>query len=85
MAQFRAIIRGQRGEASRLGSKKSGIQATINGWHCGVRVSATHDEKTGEDRFIVSVTGGSNGASPSSLVFTATDKGVSIAQAHRSH
>lgn len=85
MAQFRAIIRGQRGEASRLGSKKGGIIATVNGWNNGVTVVGTHDEKTGEDRFVVSVNGGSNGASPESMVFIATSKGVNISQAHRQH
>lgn len=39
MARFRATIRGQRGQASRLGSAASGIVANINGWNsqCGER------------------------------------------------
>lgn len=60
MAQFRATIQGQRGQASRLGSKKSGLVADINGWHNGVRVLAEYDEKNGTDVFVVYKTGGSS-------------------------
>ena len=56
MAHFRATIRGQRGQASRLGSKKSGITASINGWDLGVMVSDSPD-----NGFIISINGGSNG------------------------
>jgi hypothetical protein len=31
MAQFRGTLHGQRGEASRLGSKKSGLTARVDG------------------------------------------------------
>ena len=33
MAQFRATIRGRRGEAGWLGSKKYGLLGRINGWN----------------------------------------------------
>lgn len=59
MAQFRATIQGQRGEVSRLGSRKSGITARINGWHSGIRVEAF--ERNGLDCFDVYQTGGSTG------------------------
>jgi hypothetical protein len=62
MAQFRATIQGQRGPASRLGHKKSGITASINGWDSGVSVSAEHVYD--RDRFWVTATGGSNGRQP---------------------
>ena len=58
MAQFRATIEGQRGEASRLGSKNSGLVARINGWHGGVRVEARHSETIG-DCFDIYATNGS--------------------------
>lgn len=56
MAQFRAIIRGQRGEVSRLGSKASGMVAHVDGWHTGatVRISHVVDEH-GNGRDLVSV------------------------------
>jgi hypothetical protein len=58
MARFRATIQGQRGEASRLGNGKTGIQGRVNGWHVGVRVSGyTRD---GEDVFAIYATGGSS-------------------------
>jgi hypothetical protein len=59
MAQFRAVIKGQRGEASRLGGKNSGIQAVVNGWNIGVEVWATFDKDTGENVFTIYKTGGS--------------------------
>lgn len=62
MAQFRATIKGNRGTASRLGTKKSGITARINGWNIGARVDILHDEKTGKDKIYIYATSGSNGA-----------------------
>jgi len=59
MANFRAVIQGQRGQASRLGSKSSGITASVNGWHLGVEVIAYHDKETGRDIFRVYKTEGS--------------------------
>lgn len=63
MAQFRATIQGNRGEASRLGTKSSGIEARINGWDSGVRVDAAHSIGTdNRDHFHIYATGGSNHA-----------------------
>lgn len=59
MAQFRAIIQGQKGAVSRLGNKKSGINATVNGWNLGIMVRAYHVD--GRDFFEICRTGGSNG------------------------
>ena len=61
MAQYRATIQGQRGQASRLGGKKSGMSATINGWHSGVEVVARYDKEKNEDVFEVFRTTGSDG------------------------
>ena len=58
MAQYRATIQGMRGEASRLGSKASGMYVTVDGWHVGVRIQANHMQ--GEDVLHVTLTGGSN-------------------------
>ena len=66
MAQFRGSMEGQRGSTSRLGSKKSGFNATINGWDWGIRVIATHVD--GKDVFRVWRTGGSTGATPETLI-----------------
>ena len=63
MAHFYAEIKGNRGEASRMGSKESGIRGHIRGWNVGVEVSCYHDERTGKDVCYVYLTGGSNGSS----------------------
>lgn len=64
MARYRATIKGQRGEASRLGSTKSGLRVTANGWSVGVTVETERDAYADEpDRFSVYMTSGSNGAS----------------------
>jgi hypothetical protein len=59
MAHFRATIQGQRGQASRLGSPKSGLVVSANGWDVGVKVCGGVD-KDGVTRFSVYLTGGSN-------------------------
>ena len=58
MAQFRGVLQGNRGEASRLGHKSTGLVAIVNGWKGGVRVVAQWDEEAG-DTFDVYATGGS--------------------------
>lgn len=59
MAHFRAVIQGQRGPASRLGSKHSGLKAIVNGWTVGCSVEATHEGD--KDVFRIYKTNGSNG------------------------
>ena len=49
MAQFRAIIQGQRGEASRLGSKSTGLRAVVQSWGGEVAVKMYHDVSTDLD------------------------------------
>lgn len=59
MSQFYASIKGQaRTEATRRGSKSTGIVGHIRGWNCGVRVVAM--VRNGKDYFEVYRTGGSN-------------------------
>lgn len=69
MARYRATIKGQRGQASRLGGPASGIAASVNGWNLGIGVTgmpanrSTHngdDAQCSHDRFEVRITGGSN-------------------------
>jgi hypothetical protein len=74
MAQFRATISGQRGEASRLGSKNSGMSALVNGWNSGVRVEARHID--GMDCFDVYATGGSHKATHDTFLGTVNAFGV---------
>ena len=59
MAQFYANIRGNRGEATRMGTKDSEIYGHIRGWHIGASVRCYHEN--GEDRVQINLTDGSNG------------------------
>lgn len=69
MAQFYASIQGNRGEATRMGSKDSGITGHIRGWNTGVKVFG-HVTTGGEDEFHVYKTGGSNGRTSDVLIGT---------------
>ena len=60
MAQFYASIQGNRGEATRMGTKASGIEGHIRGWDIGVDVRCYVDTQ-GRDVVSVRLTGGSNG------------------------
>lgn len=60
MAQFYASIQGSRGEATRMGTKGSGITGHIRGWDVGARVQVSH--VNGQDVVRVYRTGGSNGS-----------------------
>lgn len=75
MSHFYADIQGNRGEATRGGSKASGMQGHIRGWNVGVRVSCYYDEERDEDRVRVTLTSGSSycGRSKSLGNFSAED------------
>lgn len=60
MAHFIADIQGSKGPTSRLGTKQSGIAATITGWSIGCNVSIHYDETLDEDVITITRTGGSN-------------------------
>ncbi len=78
MAQYRAEIKGQRSSASRLGSKKSGIESLINGWNIGVKVEITCDD-LGRDHVYISMTSGSNaGKNPELIAEFCEDKLIYI-------
>jgi hypothetical protein len=67
MAHFYGTVQGHRGEASRLGSKASGISATASGWNIGGEIRAVYDEQLKTDVVRLYVTHGSN-SSRSTLV-----------------
>ena len=60
MARFYANIQGNRGEATRMGTKDSGISGHIRGWNVGCRVCCYVGDD-GEDRVSITLTSGSNG------------------------
>lgn len=55
MAHFRGTIQGQRGQASRLGSKQSGLTVEAQSWQGKVVVYLTHDDVTGKDMAFVTL------------------------------
>lgn len=59
MAHFIGTVQGSGGEASRMGTKRSGLTTDACGWHVGAKVDLRHDEATGEDIVTVYLTGGS--------------------------
>ena len=59
MAHFYASIEGSRGEATRAGTKQSGMTGHIRGWDIGARVELSHVD--GRDIVRVYRTGGSHG------------------------
>ncbi len=58
MAHFYGDLQGSRGEATRCGTKQSGITGHVRGWNIGARVSVHHED--GIDYVTVYRTGGSN-------------------------
>lgn len=60
MSHFYGTMQGSRGEATRQGTKQSGLSAHIRGWGVGVYVTIFVDDM-GRDCVQVRRTGGSNG------------------------
>lgn len=59
MSRFYGEIQGNRGEATRQGTEKSGFRAHIRGWRIGVSVVCDVDSD-GNDIIYVRETGGSS-------------------------
>jgi len=53
MAHFRGVVQGNRGEATRNGSKGSGLDVIAASWNGCIVVELHHDEATGEDKYTV--------------------------------
>ena len=73
MSHFYADIQGNKGQASRCGTKESGISGHIRGWNIGVVVSIEYDMKNDRDIVRVYKTGGSNHYGESILIAELTD------------
>jgi len=56
MAHFYGTLQGQRGQASRLGGKGSGLQTYAASWQGAVSVRLYYDEETGADMALVTLT-----------------------------
>lgn len=73
MSRFYAEIQGNRGQATRGGSGKSGISGHIRGWNVGIRVWG-HINSKGQDEFVVYLTSGSNGSRAERMIGCYTEK-----------
>ena len=60
MAHFYSEIQGNRGEATRMGSKDSGIRSHIRGWHVGGSVNCHYNESKDRDEVSIYATKGSS-------------------------
>lgn len=67
MAQFYGDLQGNRGEATRMGTKSSGIRAHVRGWNVGARIHVKVD-RDGNDHVYVYRTSGSNGSRSDVLI-----------------
>ena len=62
MSRFYGSLKGNRGEATRCGTAKSGINSHARGWHIGARVSCFVNQD-GQDEVWIRLTGGSSNPS----------------------
>ena len=80
MAHFYGHLQGRRGSTSRLGDKRKGIHATLNGWNFGLYVELAHegepDSGAGRDVVRIYQTKGSNGGGEKALVLTLREGGT---------
>jgi hypothetical protein len=61
MAHFYGEIQGNRGEATRMGTKDSGFRGHIRGWHVGGSINCYYNESKDRDEVSIYATKGSNG------------------------
>lgn len=76
MAQYRGTISGQRGQASRLGSKASGLVSYTASWQGAVSVSLWYDSRTDTDMADVSLTTHTNGAGTERVLYSGPVSGA---------
>jgi hypothetical protein len=77
MSRFYAEIKGNRGMASRTGFKDSGIWSHTRGWHTGVEVQCSVDDKD-EDVIEIYATGGSGASIARRLIATIYQDGFVV-------
>lgn len=68
MARYRGTVKGNRGEASRLGTKASGLLCRADGWGIGAAVTIAYNDETAQDEVFVYITKGSSSNNTSGFV-----------------
>jgi len=76
MAQYYADIQGNRGRATRMGTKKSGMDGHIRGWNIGARVFMRFNKETQQDECTIDLTSGSSVSCRSKRLGTFTIKDI---------
>lgn len=74
MAHFYAQIHGNKGEATRCGSKNSGIYSHTRGWKVGCETIIHYDEDSGKDKISIYLTSGSTYDRTRILIGTYTEE-----------
>lgn len=78
MARFYGGVQGNRGEATRLGTANSDINAWAQGWNLGAKI-VSHIDENGEDCFHIYINSGSNGGQSIYLAkITRNSEGIQI-------
>lgn len=70
MVRFRGTVKGEWGEATRVGTERSGLTVYAKGVAFGVLVEMSVNPETGNDMAEVYRTGGTNRASEVTLIAT---------------
>ena len=78
MAEFRGTVQGNRGEASRLGHKNSGLVTECNTWQFGVRCKAYYNEYHDTNEIIIYLTGGSDYDLSTKVIAVVDNEGAHI-------
>lgn len=60
MGHFYGGVEGNRGSATQMGTKSSGLHAYAQGWDIGADLHVGHDKTTGKDVVYITVNAGSN-------------------------
>ena len=78
MAEFRGTVQGNRGEASGLGHKNSGLVTECNTWQFGVKCKAYYNDYHDKNEIIIYSTGGSGYNSSVEVIAIIDAEGVTI-------
>lgn len=78
MAHFYGTLEGNRGRATRCGTKGSGVLTQTASWSGAVRVSAWYDEKADRDMVDVSLIQWHNGAGVNRLLYSGPISGKEV-------
>jgi len=78
MAHFYGDIQGNRGQATRMGTKQSGFRGHLRGWDVGVK-AFLRVNAAGNDEVQVYASSGSNGCRGDVYICTITTNGIEVA------